>query len=316
MRIRVSLEQKETVRGSLKVTAGPVTTHLRLNESSSAPTEWRNSGAFAITRVESSIGLPDRITKVSSAPGLLVSMSLRPLSGGTYRLWVGDKIVPTTSVPAFRVNVIDLVSKPSCWAGSAFDYVHYHVPRIALEEIAENLGFGRRGAFRLAIVEHDLVLAQMTKNILPYIGRHDELSPLAMDHFQLILGAHLLQRYGVGKNVRLNAGGLSAWQKKRAEALLREHLDGSVRLSELARECGLSVTHFARSFKASFGVSSHRWLLERRTELAMQLLIQTREPLVSVAIQSGFADQAAFTRTFHQIVGMSPGRWRREQVHP
>jgi AraC-like DNA-binding protein len=26
---------------------------------------------------------------------------------------------------------------------------------------------------------------------------------------------------------------------------------------------------------------------------------------------SGFADQAAFTRTFRKVVGVSPGRWRR-----
>jgi len=316
MRRRVSLERNEVVRRSPEVVPGPVTTHLQLNESSSVPAKWRNSSTFTITRVESSVGLPNRITKVSSVPALLVSMSLRYLAAGSYQLWLGDKIVPTPFVPAFRVNVIDLVSEPSCWAGSAFDYVHYHVPREVLEEIAEDLGFGPIGAFRLAIVEDDLVLAQMTKNILPYIGRSHELSPLAMEHFQLNLGAHLLQRYGGGKHIRPSAGGLSTWQKKRAEALLREHLDGSVHLSELARECGLSVTHFARSFKASFGVSSHRWLVERRIELAMQLLIQTREPLVTVAIQSGFADQAAFTRTFHQIVGISPGRWRREHVRP
>jgi len=229
---------------------------------------------------------------------------------------MGDKIVPTPFIPAFRVNVIDLASEPSCWAGCAFDFVHYHVPREPLEEIAEDLGSGPVGAFRLAIVEDDLVLAQMTKTILPYIGRDDVLSPLAMDHFRLILGAHLLQRYGEGKNIRLAAGGLSAWQRRRAEALLREHLNGSINLSELARECGLSVSHFARSFKASFGVSSHRWLVERRIEVAMQLLIQTREPLVTVAVQAGFTDQAAFTRTFRQIVGMTPGRWRRERVRP
>ena len=313
MRISVPLERNEIVRRSRELVPGPIITHLQLSERSVLAGR-RNS--FTITRVESSIGLPNRVTKVSSVPALLVSMSLRSLPVGSYRLWLGDEIVPTPSIPAFRVSVIDYASEPSCWAGSAFDYVHYHVPREALEEIAEDLDFGPVGAFRLAIVEDDLVLAQMTKNILPYIGRRDELSPLAMDHFRLILGAHLLQRYGGGKNIGLAAGGLSPWQKKRAEELLREHLDGSVRLSELARECGLSVTHFARSFKASFGVSSHRWLVERRIELAKQLLIQTREPLVAVAIQSGFTDQAAFTRTFHQTVGISPGRWRREHVHP
>jgi len=28
--------------------------------------------------------------------------------------------------------------------------------------------------------------------------------------------------------------------------------------------------------------------------------------------RSGFGDQAAFTRTFHRVVGVAPGRWRRE----
>src|SRR5258708_16585860 len=161
-------------------------------------------------------------------------MSLRSLPVGSYRLWLDGKIVPTPFIPAFRVKGIDFVSEPSCWTGSVFDYVHYHVPREALEEIAEDLGFGPVGAFRLAIVEDDLVLAQMTKNILPYIGRRDELSPLAMDHFRLILGAHLLRRYGGGKNIRLAAGGLSPSHTKRAEAFPRATLPGTFPLSQLS----------------------------------------------------------------------------------
>jgi AraC family transcriptional regulator len=42
------------------------------------------------------------------------------------------------------------------------------------------------------------------------------------------------------------------------------------------------------------------------------LLAATDTPLVDVANQAGFADQAAFTRTFSRLVGLSPGRWRRE----
>ena len=116
MRRHVSLERNEVVRQSPEVVPGPVTTHLQLNESSSVPAKWRNRSTFTITRVESSIGLPKRVSKVSSVPALLVSMSLRSLAVGNYQLWLGDKIVPTPFIPAFRVNVIDLVSEPSCWA--------------------------------------------------------------------------------------------------------------------------------------------------------------------------------------------------------
>src|SRR5258708_15974784 len=84
---------------------------------------------------------------------------------------------------------------------------------------------------------------------------------LALDQFSLLLGAHLLQRYGVlQKTRRRSKGGLAPWQKRRASELLHENMHGRIRLSDIARECGLSVSHFARSFKTSFGTSPHHSL--------------------------------------------------------
>ena len=63
--------------------------------------------------------------------------------------------------------------------------------------------------------------------------------------------------------------------------------------------------------KSTFGMAPHKWLIGRRIDRAKELLRQTTTPIADIAIQSGFADQAAFTRTFRQIMGMSPGQWRR-----
>ena len=174
------------------------------------------------------------------------------------------------------------------------------------------VGFGRVNSYKLSVVEDDLVLAQITRSILPFIGRSDGPSLLALDQFSLILGAHLLQRYGVLQKIgKVSKGGLAPWQKRRAAELLRENLDGRIRLTDVARECSLSVSHFARSFRATFGISTHQWLIRHRVEHAQELLRQTGAPIVEIAMLSGFADQAAFTRTFRQVVGVSPGRWRR-----
>jgi AraC family transcriptional regulator len=221
----------------------------------------------------------------------------------------------TSIVHPFRSNVIDFDSQPRCWAGSAFDYVHYSVPRKGLADIAEDLGFCLVNDYRLAVLEDDLVVAQITKSILPFLGRSDGSSVLALDQFSLVLGAHLLQRYGVlQKTAPGSKGGLAPWQKRRASELLHENMHGRIRLSEISRECGLSISHFARSFKTSFGVSTHQWLIQHRIDHAKRLLSQTTRSLTDTAIQSGFNDQAAFTRTFHQLVGVSPGRWRRHYV--
>jgi len=88
-------------------------------------------------------------------------------------------------------------------------------------------------------------------------------------------------------------------------------MQGRIRLSDIARECGLSVSHFARSFKTSFGISTHQWLIQHRIDHAKELMSDTTMSLIDIAIQSGFNDQQAFTRTFHQLAGVSPGRWRR-----
>jgi AraC family transcriptional regulator len=94
----------------------------------------------------------------------------------------------------------------------------------------------------------------------------------------------------------------------------RSATTGSVRLGALAQACGLSVSHFERAFKASFGVSTHRWLNQQRIDQSKHLVATTTLPLAEVAIRSGFSDQAAFTRIFHRLVGESPGRWRRAHV--
>jgi AraC family transcriptional regulator len=293
----------------------PSTTFIQLDGRSAVPSQFRTPGTFTITRLQSPAGLPERITKLSPVPALLVSISLKSLPSANYQVWTADKLIPTSSVHAFRSNVIDFDSQPRCWAGSAFDYVHYSVPRRGLDDIAEDFGFGRVNDYRLAVLEDDLVVAQITRSILPFLGCKDHLSVLALDQFSLILGAHLLQQYGVlQKTARPSKGGLASWQKRRASELLHENRHGRIRLSEIARECRLSVSHFARSFKISFGISTHQWLIQHRIDHAKQLMTQSSMSLIDIAIQSGFNDQAAFTRTFHQFVGVSPGRWRRHYI--
>jgi AraC-like DNA-binding protein len=250
---------------------------------------------------------------MSSVPALLVAVTITSLKRADYQFRVDEKLVPTSYIPAFRSTVVDFDARPTCWVGSAFDYLLIHVPRNGLDDIAADLAVGPVETWRLSVVEEDLVLTQLTKSILPYIGRQGWRDPVTLDHLNLILGAHLLQNYGgLRKPPTTSVGGLGPLQKRRATELLRENLAGRIRLSQVAQECGLSVSHFARSFKSTFGVSTHRWLVQRRIERSQDLLIHTRDSLADIADLAGFADQAAFTRTFHQIVGISPGRWRRD----
>jgi AraC-like DNA-binding protein len=290
----------------------PSTNLMRLDHSSTMRAH-RYADRFSIARVETTGPLANAVHKSSSVPALLVSVFVRPVVPPSYQLWVDGAIVPTGSIPAFHANVVDLDAEPAMWGAGGIDHVHFHVRRAAIDDAAADLGYERIGGIRLSIAEEDMVLAQFTKSILPILGGDARTSPLALDHLELLVGAHVMQRYGASRPSRtVVPGGLAPWQRRRARELLRENLDGTIRLADVAQACELSVSHFARSFKASFGVSCHRWLTERRIERTQELLAATDTPLVDVANQAGFADQAAFTRTFSRLVGLSPGRWRRE----
>ena len=112
-------------------------------------------------------------------------------------------------------------------------------------------------------------------------------------------------------DVRPIRGGLAPWQERRAKELLAANIDSNVALKEVARECGLSASHFARAFRQSNGMAPHRWLVNHRVEAAKALLQDGVLSLSEIGLRCGFADQSHFTRTFTRVVGMSPGVWRR-----
>ncbi len=286
--------------------------HFHLDESEQVSTAWSGDSLFAITRLQSDTGIPDRTTQVPSESALHISVAILPVPLRAYELWIDGKAINVPYIASLRTSVMDLQSDPVCWVGTGFDYVHYHVPKVGLDEIARDHGVAPAGSYKFAICEHDIVLAQLTQYVFPRIGSRDWTGSLALDQFSLILGAHVLRTYaGLPPLGATKGGGLAPWQARRAAEMIRERLDGDIRLAEMARECGLSVSHFTRAFRKSFGVSPHRWLLERRIDRGKALLATSDLPIADIALRSGFSDQAAFTRAFGRVVGDSPGRWRR-----
>jgi AraC-like DNA-binding protein len=56
------------------------------------------------------------------------------------------------------------------------------------------------------------------------------------------------------------------------------------------------------------------YVVVRRVERAKAMIRTTRESLAEVALACGFADQAHLNRRFRDVVGISPGRWRRSNA--
>ncbi|MFK8252819.1 helix-turn-helix domain-containing protein [Ancylobacter terrae] len=104
--------------------------------------------------------------------------------------------------------------------------------------------------------------------------------------------------------------GLQKWRLKRVVDYIDAHLGESVTLGGMAAAAGLSRMHFAAQFRVTTGVRPHEFLLRRRIERAQALMLETREPLVQVALAVGFQTQAHFTSVFRRFVGDTPYQWR------
>jgi len=93
--------------------------------------------------------------------------------------------------------------------------------------------------------------------------------------------------------------------------------DKPLDVAALARVALTSEAHFIRSFKETFGETPHRYLQRRRIERAMRMLRETDEDVTGISIEVGFRSLGTFSRTFREIVGVSPSEYReREQAAP
>ena len=106
-------------------------------------------------------------------------------------------------------------------------------------------------------------------------------------------------------------GGLAPWQKRKIDRHIRQSLERTLRVKDLAEQASLSVSHFCRAFKESFGASPHLHLTRLRVERAQRLMLTTQDPLSQIALACGMADQAHLSKLFRREVGEPPNTWRR-----
>jgi len=106
-------------------------------------------------------------------------------------------------------------------------------------------------------------------------------------------------------------GGLAPWQMRRVTEYMEAHLGDAIQLSDFAQLVKMSRSHFSQAFRTTTGMPPHRWHLNARIRRAQELLLDTVHSLAEIALQTGFADQSHFTKSFQRQVGTSPGAWRR-----
>jgi AraC family transcriptional regulator len=128
---------------------------------------------------------------------------------------------------------------------------------------------------------------------------------LSLALLSYLAGNYAERRMTIEVNARI-----STVQKRRVLHFIRENLDTDIAVSDLAACVGVSSAHFSRIFRASFGMSPYRFVMQERVTKAKAMLEESRKAIGEIAVELGFPSHSHFTKIFHKMTGATPGQFR------
>lgn len=97
---------------------------------------------------------------------------------------------------------------------------------------------------------------------------------------------------------------------KNALDYIEDNLTSEIELKDIANKAYFSLYHFHRLFGAIIGDNMKEFIRKRRLTEAGNDLIKSKERIIDIAIKYQFGSQAAFTRSFKNMYGMTPMQYR------
>lgn len=100
----------------------------------------------------------------------------------------------------------------------------------------------------------------------------------------------------------------------KARKYIHENLDQPLPLGQVAKQAGLSESHFCRLFKDSSGLTLTDYVNRCRIDWAKRELLKPEARVSEIAFLVGYQSLSQFNRSFARITGQSPTHYRREQL--
>lgn len=100
----------------------------------------------------------------------------------------------------------------------------------------------------------------------------------------------------------------------KARRFIHAHLDESLPLPAVARQAGLSESHFCRVFKEVTGLTLTDYVTRCRIGWAKRELLRPAARISEIAFKVGFQSLSQFNRSFARLVGQSPSSYRAKNI--
>ena len=114
-----------------------------------------------------------------------------------------------------------------------------------------------------------------------------------------------------GENTEDPGDDIRRWKK--LLYYIEEHYPEKITLEMLADVAGLSPKYLCRAFARLTGKTPLAYLNEYRLDCACEMLRNTDETILSIAMSCGFNDQSYFVKHFRQSRGLTPGAYRKQE---
>ena len=92
---------------------------------------------------------------------------------------------------------------------------------------------------------------------------------------------------------------------------VEQHKETPCTLGDLSKKLEYSTVYLSRFFHENTGMPYHEYVRMVKMNHACYLLKNTRESILDVSLQCGYASISSFNRSFKQIVGMNPTEYRK-----
>jgi AraC family transcriptional regulator len=198
-----------------------------------------------------------------------------------------------------------------------FDGIRMYLPQALLAECFEETH--KRPAPALTTLTDPSMMADATiAKLLLLLYEWDSCAtpfvPSFVDGISLAIAARLIQIDSLHRGrATVSREALAGFRLKRVMDYVSHNLHRPIYLAEFANVAGLSRMRFASQFRAATGFTPHEYILRQKIGRAQEILVASRESIISVALGLGFRSQTHFSTVFRKYVGGSPARWRSEQ---
>ncbi|MDR2305526.1 MAG: AraC family transcriptional regulator [Treponema sp.] len=95
-----------------------------------------------------------------------------------------------------------------------------------------------------------------------------------------------------------------------AKVFIDQHIHSGISLKDICAALSVSSSYLCHAFAAYYRISPIQYLIGRRINEAMQILITSNLPVKEIANMAGFDNLSNFNTHFRQQVGISPSQFR------